>query len=77
MPNILYKKIGYKSFCYVIFLEVCKSYQIVPDGLYVEKEPCIGNPSNKFLDAWKSQLAVTRSNLIDVLLKEYVDKYFK
>ena len=35
----------YKSFCHVIFLEVCKSYQIVPDELYVEKEPCINNPS--------------------------------
>ena len=29
----------YKSFYHLIFLEVCKSYQIVPDMLYVEKEP--------------------------------------
>ena len=60
-----------------VFLEVCKSYQIVPDGLYVEKEPCIGNPSKKFLDAWKNQLEITRSSLRDVLLEEYVEKYFK
>ena len=44
----------YKSFYHVILLEVCKSYQIVPDGLYVEKEPCIGNPSKKSLDARKN-----------------------
>ena len=56
---------------------MCKSYKIVPDGLYVEKETCIGNPSKKFLDAWKSQLEVTRSNLRDVLLEEYVETYFK
>ena len=56
---------------------MCKSYQIVPVGLYVEKEPCIGNPSKKFLDAWKNQLKVTRSNLRDVLLEEFVEKYFK
>ena len=31
----------------------------------------------KFLDPWKNQLEVTRSNLRDVLLKEYVEKYFK
>ena len=43
----------YKSFYHVIFLEVSKSYQIVPDGLYVEKEPCIGNLRKKCLDAWK------------------------
>ena len=67
----------YKSFYHVIFLEVCKSYQIVPDGLHVEKEPCIGNPSKKFLDAWKNQLEVSRSNLRDVLIEEYMEKYFK
>ena len=61
----------YKSFYHVIFLEVCKSYQIVPDMLYVEKEPCIGNTSKKFLDAWKNQLEVTRSNIRDVVLEEY------
>ena len=68
---------AYKFFYHVIFLEVCKSYQIVPYGLHVEKEPCIGNPSKKFLDARKNQLEVTRSNLRDVLLEEYVEKYFK
>ena len=57
---------------------MCKSYQIVPGRLYVEKEPCIGNPSKNFLDAWKNQLErVTRSTLRDVLLEEYVKKYFK
>ena len=66
----------YKSFYHAIFLEVSKSYQIVPDGLYVEKEPCIGNLRKKFLDAWKI-LEVTRPNLRDVLLEEYVEKYFK
>ena len=52
----------YKSFYHAIFFEVCKLYQIVPDGLYVEKELCIGNPIKKLLDAWKNQLEVTRSN---------------
>ena len=37
-----------KSFYHVIFLEVCKSYQIVPDELYVEIEPCIGNLIRNF-----------------------------
>ena len=32
--------------------------------------------NKKFLDAWKNQLEVTRSNLTDVLLEEYVEKYF-
>ena len=68
---------AYKSFYHVIFLEVCKSYQFLSGGLYVEKEPCIDNPSKKFLDAWNNQLEVTRSNLGIVLLEEDVEKYFK
>ena len=32
--------------------------------------------NKKFLDAWKNQLEVTRSNLTDVLLEEYMEKYF-
>ena len=46
----------YKSSYLVIFLEVCKLHQIVPDGLYVEKQPCIGNPCKKFLDVWNINL---------------------
>ena len=69
----------YKSFYHVIFLEVCKSYQIVPDGLYVEKEPCIGNPSKNFLDAWKNQLEITRSSLnhLEILEKKLRQKKLK
>ena len=66
---------AYKSFYHVILLEVCKSYQFVSGGLYVEKEPYIDNL--KFLDAWKNQLEVTRSNLGIVLLEEDVEKCFK
>ena len=67
----------YQSLYHVIFLEVCKSYQFVSNGFYVEKEPCTGNPSKKFLDEWKNQLEVTRSKLRDVLLEEYVEYYFQ
>ena len=45
--------------------------------MHVEKEPCIGNLSQKLLDVWKNQLEVARSNLKYVLLEEYVEKYFK
>ena len=62
---------------HVIFLDVCKSYQVVPDGSYLEREPYIGNTSKKAIDSCKNQLEVTRSNLRDVLLEEYVEKYFK
>ena len=59
----------YKSFYLVIFIEVCKSYQIVPDGLYVEKEPCIGNVSNM----WKSVFKLG-THFISVFAKHIVQE---
>ena len=41
---------AYKIFYHIIFLEICKSYKIIPKGLYVKKDYCIGNPSTEFCD---------------------------
>ena len=71
------RKYVYKYFYHVTFLKMCKLYQIVPDGLYVEKVPCIGNSNKQILEVWKNQLEVTGSNLGDDLFEEYVEKYFK
>ena len=46
---------GYKIFYHIIFLEICKSYKIVPKGLYVKKDYCIGNPSMEFCDNWRKE----------------------
>ena len=39
---------AYKVFYHIIFLEICKSYKIVPKRLYVKKDYCIGNSSTEF-----------------------------
>ena len=33
----------YKSFYRIVFLEVCRAYKIIPDGLFISKKPCTGN----------------------------------
>ena len=57
---------AYKIFYHIIFLEICKSYKIVPKGLYVKKDYCIGNPSTEF-----------QLRLCDMLIQENVRKLFK
>ena len=35
----------YKSFYHIVFLEVCRAYQIIPHGFFISKKP-IGKPSD-------------------------------
>ena len=67
----------YKSFYHIVFLEACRAYQIIPDGLFISKKPCIGKPSDEFLDSWERELENTETNLREVLIKEYVTKVFQ
>ena len=67
----------YKSFYHIVFLEVCRSYEIIPDGLLISKKPCIGKPSDKFLNSWEKELENTGVNLREVLIEEYVRKLFQ
>ena len=57
----------YKSFYHIVFLEVCRAYQIIP---------CIGKPSDTFLDSWEKELENTGVNLRELLIEEYVRKLF-
>ena len=43
----------YKSFYHIVFLEVCKVYQIIPDVLFVSKKPFIGKQSDGFIGSWE------------------------
>ena len=67
----------YKTFYHIVFLEVCRAYQIIPDGLFISKKPCIGKPSDRFLDSREKELKNTGVNLREVLIEECVRKRFK
>ena len=57
----------YQSIYQIIFLEVCKAYQIIPDVLFVSKKPFIGKQGDGFLYSWGKELG-------EVLIEEYVQK---
>ena len=58
-------------------MEVYRAYQIIPDGLFISKKPCIGKPSDEFLDSWEEELENRGVNLREVLIKEYVRQLFR
>ena len=68
---------AYKIFYHIIFLEICKSYKIVPKGLYVKKDYCIGNPSMEFCNNWHKEKLNYQLRLCDMLIQENVRKLFK
>ena len=68
---------AYKTFYQIIFLEIFKSYKIVPKGLYVKKDHCIGNPSTEFCNSWHKEKLDYQLRLCDILIRENVRKLFK
>ena len=63
--------------CYrIVFLQVCSACSIIPDGVTVNKNPCIGKPSKKLMSDWEGELINVESKLCDLVLYEYVEKLF-
>ena len=46
--------------CYhIVFLQVCSACSIIPDGVTVNKNPCIGKPSKKLMSDWEGELIMS------------------
>ena len=59
-----------------MFLEVSKSYGIIPNGLKIKKAACIGNVSKKFATSWNLELTKAEVQLMEVLILEHVQKLY-
>ena len=69
--------IKHRLFYHVVILQVCSAYSIISDGFTVNKNPCIGKPSNKLMSDWQGELKYLESKLRDLVLHEYVVKLLK
>ena len=67
---------SYEAFYHIVFLELCKSLEIIPTGFCIKITPCVGNPSKNFLLLWERELAAAQLNLPELLILEYVQKLF-
>ena len=67
----------YKSFYRTVFLEVCRAYHIMPNGLFISKKPCIEKSNSRFQGSLEKELEKTGVKLREVVIKEYVRKLFQ
>ena len=66
-----------ETFYHINFLEICKSYKIVPKGLYMKKDHCIRNPSTGFCNNWHKEKLHYQLRLCNILIEENVRMLFK
>ena len=65
-----------KSFYRIVFLDMCKSFQLMQTGLEAKKKYCVGGVSKDFEKKWDRNLRDMESKRRDLLLEEYCKKLF-
>ena len=55
-----------KSFCHIVFLEICKSFQLMPKGFKAKKKCCVGGTSKDFEEKWDENLQDIESKYRDL-----------
>ena len=80
---INYKKICFKNserifkaFFHIVFLEVCKSFELLLKGLSTKKRFCFGKPSEELKKELKYGIDELDGRCRDLLLQEYRKKLF-
>ena len=60
-----------------MFLEVSKSYGVIPNDLKIKKDACIGNASKNFVTTcWDQELSKAEIQLMEDLILEHVRKLY-
>ena len=67
---------AYRKFYHIVFLEVTKTYGVIPNGLKIKKDACIGNVSKNFVASWDLQLFKAEIQLMKILILEHIRKLF-
>ena len=66
----------YKTFYHIVFLEICKSFQLIPKGLVTRKKFCVSETSKEFQEKWDCNLKEKKMKCRELLLEEYCSKLF-
>ena len=64
-----------RSFNHYVFISMCEEFDVIPVGLQVKKQPCIGKVSNQSSSEWKDSLTSCSLKLISILQKEHKIKW--
>ena len=66
----------YKRFYHIVFLEICKSFNLISKGLEVKKSFCLGGTSENFEKKWDANLREMERKCRELLLEEHSEKLF-
>ena len=66
----------YKRFYHIFFLEICKSFNLMPKGLEAKKRYCVGGTSENFEQKWDANLPEMEIKCRRLLLEEHCEKLF-
>ena len=58
----------------MVFLEIWKSFGLLPKDLVSKKSFCIGHTSKEFTDKWRSSIKDMDNKCHDLLLSEHCKK---
>ena len=70
-----FKNSDYNNF-HIVFLEICKSFELLPKGLSTKKRLCFGKPSEELQKEWKNRINELDGRCRDLLLQEHCKKLF-
>ena len=65
-----------KTFFHIVFLEICKSFELLPKGLSTKKRLCFGKPSEELEKEWRNGIDELDGRCRDLLLQEHCKKLF-
>ena len=66
----------FKTFFHIVFLEICKSFELLPKGLSTKKRLCFGKPSEELEKEWRNGIDELDGRCRDLLLQEHCKKLF-
>ena len=66
----------FKTFFHIVFLEICKSFELLPKGLSTKKRLCFGKPSEELQKESKNVADELDGRSHDLLLEELCTKQF-
>ena len=64
----------FQTFFHTVFLEICKSFELVLKGLSTKKRLCFGKPSEKLEKEWKNRIDGLNGRCHDLFLQEHCKK---
>ena len=69
-------EIIFKTFFHIVFLEICKSFELLPKGLSTKERLCFGEPSEGLKKEWKNGIDELDERSRDLLIQTHCKKLF-